>query len=258
MKKTPTIDFITLLAARLHESWRRDFQKENGRETPIWAFIKDEEYIGVLDPDDLPPYISMIAEKYVINTNINYVYLSPDWKRENYAIACLVKELILRIESGEALKDREIGEFLHERRILRARRNEQVMNPMMRVEYAELPLTEQIKYLNQFVLGVSAYEELSGKAIKKVSSNPVLDRYFQKYGTTAGYTYNKDDMEYRWQMDTLQNALKQKKKEIQKENAFGEALRKSINELTKKFGISVEDLDAHLQAQIAKEREKKH
>lgn len=258
MKKQLRIDFVTLLAARLHENWRKSFQEENGREAKVWMPIQDKEYIAELNPDNLPPYINIIDGEYCINTNINFVYLSPDWKCENYAIAKDIKQIIDSIEAGNALKDKEIGEILHKVRIERAKQKDpENMDSVLKFAYKELPLPEQIKYVSQFVLGISTYEELTERVIKKAPINPVLDNHFKKYGTASGYRFDKNDLEYVWQVDEFTNSLKQKQKKINKENAFGIALKKSIAELTKKFGISTSDLETHLQNQITAEREQK-
>jgi len=258
MEKQRRIDFVTLLAARLHENWRKSFQEENGREAKVWMPILDKEYIAGLNPDNLPPYISIIDGEYVINTNINFVYLSPDWKRENQAIAKDIKQIIDNIEAGNTSTDKEIGEKLHVACVERAKQcDPESMDSILKFTYKELPIVEQIKYVGQFVLGISTYEELTERVIKKAIVNPVLDNHYKKYGTTMGYNFSKDDLVYVWQTDELANSLKQKKKKDLKENAFGIALKKSITQLTKKFGISPMDLETHLQAQIAIEREQK-
>lgn len=138
-----------MIAAALHEDWRKTRLNPDGTFNPRWKKIKDEKFIEGLDKDNLPASIRIENGVFEIDiANSSYDELSEDWKAENKAAAEVVAEIIC--SEKEYTLD-EIGSIIHDEWL---KRNDWAKGGELDVPFSELSTEEQNKDLAQYRVGL--------------------------------------------------------------------------------------------------------
>lgn len=144
------------IASQLHEKWRQT-RLSNGVYEPRWKKVKDAGFAerakmniggGNLRTNDN-------GEVEIDIANTSYFDLSPDWQAENKAAGEVIERIIL---SGKDYTLDEVGEIIHSEWL---KRNDWAKDdPILSQPFAKLPVSEQRKDLEQYEVGLAAYEEM--------------------------------------------------------------------------------------------------
>jgi hypothetical protein len=140
-KSEAYVEAVGALASEFHEDWRKTRLDADGNYEPRVKSTKDEAWIADHGTNEVD-----IA-------NSTYAELPADWQAENKAAAEVIVEIMDEVDGQIDLGDPEVrdsvGEKIHAAWMSR---NEWAKGGELDVPFAELPLDEQNKDLDQVVV----------------------------------------------------------------------------------------------------------
>ena len=140
-KSEAHVEAVGALASEFHEDWRKTRLDLDGNFEPRIKSTKDEVWIAAHGTNEVD-----IA-------NSTYAELPEDWQAENKAAAEVIVDIIDDADGLLSLEDPEVRNIVGERiHAAWLSRNEWAKGGELDVPFADLPIDEQNKDLNQLIV----------------------------------------------------------------------------------------------------------